>query len=841
MRLQIPEFSMVCMIGTTGSGKSSFCRDHFLPTEVLSSDTFRGYVCDDENSQEMTKPAFDALHYMLAKRLELGRLTVIDATNVQKESRRPLLKIASDWHALKVAIVLNTPIEVCLERNRLRPNRQFGDHVVRNQHRDLRYSLKMLRAERWHKVYFLDVAELESIEIVREPMTTRRLDEHGPFDIIGDIHGCWQELQDLLTQLGWNAEDGTHPEGRKLVFLGDLVDRGPSSVPVLKFAMDLVKQNRAIWVPGNHDIKLSRALAGKEVSQKHGLAATMEELAKETPEFRKEVEEFIKALPSHAVLDDGKLCVAHAGMRAEMMGRGSGVVREFALYGETSGEIDEFGLPVRYEWSRDYRGTAMVVYGHTPVPTPEWLNRTIDIDTGCCFGGRLTALRYPERELIAVPALKTYYESARPLNLPPNPQDTTVDTLLDLADVTGRRSIETRLNRMVTIREENAIAALEIMSRFAADPRWLIYLPPTMSPCETSSKEGYLEHPEQAFAYFQAQGVESVVVEEKHMGSRAVAVICRNSDVALARFGVGGGETGIITTRTGRRFTEDRGLEDALLQRLIQAAEASNLFDELESDWFLLDAELMPWSAKALGLLREQYAPVGAAARESAAFLQAAVNAAVRLGIPEIQELEAVATERQLSADRFVEAYRRYCWTVREIDDYKIAPFHLLASEGKTHFDRDHIWHMETLGKLCDADPQLLRRTPYRVVDLLEDEQVNEACQWWESLVESGGEGAVFKPLKFLPNEPGGRIQPAIKCRGPEYLRIIYGPEYLKPENLQRLRKRGLTGKRSLALREFALGVESIERFVRHEPLRRVHECVFGVLALESEPVDPRL
>ena len=220
-------------------------------------------------------------------------------------------------------------------------------------------------------------------------------------------------------------------------------------------------------------------------------------------------EEYEREAESHYVLDGGKLVVAHAGMKEEMQGRGSGKVREFALYGETTGETDEFGLPIRYNWAAEYRGRATVVYGHTPVPEPEWLNRTTNIDTGCVFGGKLTALRWPEREIVSVPAARTYCEPARPFlpeNAPPLSGQQILDDLLDADDVLGKRIIPTRLRSNVTIREENAMAALEVMSRFAANPKWLIYLPPTMSPCETSSQDGFLEHPAEAFLVLPVAG-----------------------------------------------------------------------------------------------------------------------------------------------------------------------------------------------------------------------------------------------------------------------------------------------------------------------------------------------
>ena len=299
-----------------------------------------------------------------------------------------------------------------------------------------------------------------------------------------------------------------------------------------------------------------------------------------------------------------------------MQGRGSGAVREFALYGETTGETDEFGLPVRYNWAADYRGKAMVVYGHTPFPEALFLNITVNLDTGRVFGGKLTALRYPKREILSVAARRTYYEPARPF-LPEQIAERRAmqheqDDVLDLADVIGKRLIDTRLKPKTTIREENAIAALEVMSRFAIDPKWLIYLP-TMSPTETSEHEGLLEHPDEAFAFYRKEGIATVVCEQKHMGSRAVVVVCKDEGVSRRRFGVVDAALGVVYTRTGRRFFTDDALEREFLGRVSAATAAAGLWEALETDWVCLDCELMPWSAKAQELLVRQYAPVRSA------------------------------------------------------------------------------------------------------------------------------------------------------------------------------------------------------------------------------------
>ena len=851
-KIKIPELSLVTLIGASGSGKSSFGRKHFKPTEVLSSDFCRGLISDDENDQTASSEAFDLLHTIAKKRLARGNLTVVDATNVEPEGRRHLVEIAKQYHALPVAIVLNLPEKICHERNASRPDRQFGPHVVRRQISALRRSLRGLGREGFRYVYVLQKPEdIEAAEIVREPLYNNKRHDAGPFDIIGDVHGCFDELALLLRTLGYEVDGvrAKHPAGRRVVFLGDLVDRGPDTPGVLELVMNMVADGAAYAVPGNHDTKLLRKLRGKEVRLTHGLAESVAQLEARTPEFRERVAGFIDDLVSHYVFDEGRLVVAHAGMKQEMQGRGSGRVREFALYGETTGETDEYGLPVRYNWAGDYRGRALVVYGHTPVVEPEWINGTICIDTGCVFGGRLTALRYPEKELVSVDAARQYYEPVRPLA----PAGTGVgvrgsaqqelDDVLDLEDVTGKRVVETRLHGNVTIRAENAAAALEVMSRFAANPKWLVYLPPTMSPSDTSKREGLLEHPDEAFEYFRKENVSRVVCEEKHMGSRAVVIVCRDEDVARKRFGVTGEGIGIVTTRTGRRFFGESmpQLETELLAHLRDTLTRNDAWSAFSTDWFLLDCELMPWSIKADELVRNQYASVGVAATSS---LGAAAQALRATQLPEIDDdIDAIRSKveaRASMAAKYIDAYRRYCWPVASLRDVRLAPFHLLATEGAVHVERDHAWHMESIAALVAGDDTgVLVRTPYRVVDLSDDASVADAVTWWESLTAAGGEGMVVKPHEFIARGPHGLVQPAVKCRGAEYLRIIYGPEYTA--HIEQLRSRRLGGKRSLALREFALGMEALQRFVAREPLRRVHECVFGVLALESEPVDPRL
>ncbi len=841
-QVRLPAMGLVVLVGVSGSGKSTFARTHFKATEVVSSDVCRGLVSDDENDQSATPDAFDVLHYIVGTRLRRGLLTVVDATNVQREARAALVTLAKEHNVLVDAIVLDVPESLAVGRNAERADRDFGRHVVARQHRDLKKSLSRLRKEGFRRVHVLHgTDQVEAVEIVRERSWNDRRDVGGPFDVIGDIHGCASELRTLLTALGWTithdgteAVDATHPEGRQAVFVGDLVDRGPDTPGVLRLVMGMVASGNAWCVSGNHEAKLVRALKGAQVKVSHGLAESLAQLEAEPAEFRTQVLDFMDRLISHYVLDEGRLVVAHAGLKEAYHGRSSGRVRSFALYGDTTGETDDYGLPVRYPWAQEYRGKAMVVYGHTPVPTAEWINNTICLDTGVVFGGTLTALRYPERELVSVPAEREWYEPVRPLAPVVHEREPSV---LRIDDVAGTRWLETTFAGKVKVPEENAAAALEVMSRFAVDPRWLVHLPPTMSPVATSRREGFLEHPEQAFDEYAGWGVTRVVCEEKHMGSRAIAVLTRDAETAERRFGVGDGSTGVVHTRTGRPFFADM---TELVDRL--RATATPLFESLDTDWLVLDCELLPWSAKAGELIKSQYASVGAAARHALPEVLGVLGQAAARGL-DVADLSAHTRRRLDHADAFRDAYAAYVRPTDGLDGVTLAPFQILASEGRVQaVTESHEWHLAEVAKL---EGELITATRHRFVDLSSPAEREAATQWWLDLTASGGEGMVVKPAHLAParikngHAKQSRIQPGIKVRGREYLRIIYGPDYT--DSLDVLRDRNLGKKRQLALREHGLGLQSLTDFVDREPLWKVHQSAFAVLALESDPVDPRL
>ncbi len=410
MPLRLPEPSLVVLCGPAASGKSSFAQRWFSPTEVVSSDAVRGLLCDDPDNQDINEETFALVHQLCEARLAHGRITVVDATNLEKEGRAEFRRIARSARLPVHLVVFDAKLETLRERNKARA-RQVPDSVLRT-HRELADRLTSdLDDERYDGVHHLDASNLDEVIVEREPLAPLRLDVSGPFDIIGDVHGCLAELETLLDQLGY--VDGLHPEGRRLVFLGDLVDRGPSSVGVLRLVLPWLEDSRALFVPGNHDDKLWRWLQGRGVTVSGGLGSTVAEwnalTDAEDRELRARFDRLMKSAPPYLWLDGGALIVTHAGLEERDHGRVGPKVRAFCLYGKTTGrEID--GYPERLDWAADYSGEPAVVHGHVPVRRAEWRHNTADIDLGAVFGGALCAMRWPERTFESVQASRSWVE-----------------------------------------------------------------------------------------------------------------------------------------------------------------------------------------------------------------------------------------------------------------------------------------------------------------------------------------------------------------------------------------------------------------------------------------------
>lgn len=843
MIIEIPERALVVLIGPDGSGKTTFAQQHFKPTEIFSVESCRKLVADDDESPKATEAGADLLRMLITKRLSEGRLTVVDGAHIQPEERKELIDLARACHVPPVALVLNLVASICQTRLSQRAGVPVGMQVVHQQSARLHKSLWGLEKEGFHTVGVLRTPnDVDSASIARRPLRTDLRHEHGPFDLIGDVHGCYEELLALLVKLGYvvskSAENpsAVHPQKRRAIFVGDLVCRGPASLPVLKLVMSMVRAGNALVVRGNHEARLSKKLRGRDVRLSHGLAEAMAELENESSELKSEIVSFLDGLNDHYVLDGGNLVVAHAGLPEIFHNRVSEEVRNFALYGETTGENDSFGPPGAPAWATAYSGEATVVYGHVAVHRPEWVHKTLCIDTGCVFGGALTALTYPEKKIVQVPAARMHFEPSQAWRAETEAAAAKSEAdVLDIEHFTGKRAITTTVQGTVSVPEPNAQAALEAMSRFGIDPHFLVYLPPTMAPADACKSGNELEHPREALYYYRDEGIAKVICEEKHAGTRAVLVVCKDENTAMRRFGASWGDVGAIYTRSGRPFFEDKAVERETLTRLRAALDRADVWKTLETSWVCLDAEIVPASVRITAPKRAQHAETATAARAS---LSAAIEA-LQLAVERMEGCEELlmrSAQRRECIDAYVNAGK-----TRAADGFRIAPFHLLATEGRVHTYENHAWHVTTLAELCSVDESLLKKTRFRVVDVTERDAPKEIGDWWQELCDEGAEGIVVKPLEWLARGRRNLVQPALKVRSREHLRSVYGPEYTVPENLERLRDRAVSVRRSLALREFALGIEALSRFVVEEPLTRVHECVLGILALESETVDPRL
>ncbi len=418
--IRLPPGALVVLVGPAGSGKSTWAARHFQPTQIVSSDACRGIIADDESDQTASRDAFRLLYFILGERLRRGLLTVVDSTALQPSIRAELLKIARQHGSPTVAIVFALSQEVNQQWNASRTRRVPADALERHR-KNLDLSLRLLPTESFNTIYMLSSPEdIASARVIVGSFVPER--SAPPFDIIGDVHGCYHELTTLFERLGYRwreaEQDFAHPDGRLPIFVGDLADRGPASVRVLMLVERMVALGAALVVQGNHDNKLLRWLLGHKVQVRHGLAATIAELEALSPEERDALLPRLIALlqnaPSYLLLDDGRLVVTHAGIRDEMIGHWSRAIQAFCLYGDVAGTDPKTGLPIRLNWaaSRPDEQAAngpLIVYGHNVVAEAHETRRTINLDTGCVFGGQLTALRYPEMQLVQVQAARNYY------------------------------------------------------------------------------------------------------------------------------------------------------------------------------------------------------------------------------------------------------------------------------------------------------------------------------------------------------------------------------------------------------------------------------------------------
>ncbi|MEM6272533.1 MAG: polynucleotide kinase-phosphatase [Bacteroidota bacterium] len=848
MKIELPEYCLVILIGAHGVGKSQFAERFFSPTEVLSLNQFRSMVGDQSPSEAADADAHEALSYVLEKRLKNNCLTVIDAVNARQSDRQRYRRLAKKYYAELVAVVLDLPESVLRERLTSASPQTRTAAELRKQVADLQKNIGRLKSEGIRRVHHLrSVAEIDALQITRRRMHSNFRTETGPFDIIGDVHGCREELIELLKKLGYTVAPGgiqmgiydevTPPSGRKALFVGDIVDRGPDSPGALKLVMSMVRAGVGLWAPGNHDDKLCRKLQGRNVKLQHGLAETMQQMENEPPRFHEEVRDFIRELPTHLVLDEGRLVVAHAGIKEHMQGRETGGIKSFCLYGETTGETDEFGLPIRYNWAENYRGAATIVYGHTPIPRPEWLNRTVNIDTGCVFGGKMTALRYPEKQFVSVDARREYSPPRRPLpaNVPTVNTQQKHDEVLDFTLFRDRSLAVTRMLFNITPKDWQVTGAIEYMNRYAVHPKWLIYLPSTLSAPKASAVGALLEHPAQAFDYYKKKGLPSVVVQEMPGAKRVVVIIGRNEKAIQERFGLEGEGIGVVYTDTGRPYFSEERAEQDFLENIRRAIEKAGWWEQLNTNWLCLEANLSPAGEYFAPLLKGHYAALASTGLHAQYRAREVLERATQRGLPVAHLREKISSHTAQLEDFQEQVAAQFT------GEFRMTPVHLLAAEGRTFTDQPHPWHVALAQELALGAPELIQAPVSYTVELDDEDAIREATAAWERYVGAGGAGMVVKPMAFIPDPSKDIVQPGLKVRGPGALRLIFGPHFDAAEQLANLRKRKLKLRRELSIREFALSYEALHRFVEGAPLSEVHQCVFIHLSIKANVLDPRL
>lgn len=864
MRIQLPYAGIVLLVGPSNSGKSTWLKqliedETIRPSEVVSSDDYRKLVGDVEHIdwkghppdeadtlyeayQDISTEAFALMTSLIEARARLNKLTIIDATHLYASDRKTYIELARRLHQPIYALVLDVEQHTLLERDQQRDFPR-GGRRVKQQVQVFNREKRSMKREGFDQLHI--VADVEKVELVRQMNNPLHISADHGIDVIGDIHGCFDEFIELLGRLGYiQNEEGlyVHPEGRTFLSLGDIMSRGPKSLDTILFFIRHVEAGVAKMIDSNHGWKVLRWLEGRNVTMKHGDELFVEELhafeeengAELTEALKSSMKRLLKHAPSHYVLTKHDIPTAvcvHAGIRDEFIGKSSREISDFCRYGDNDG-FDDAGKPIRKDWTVHHRSNKLIIWGHDPRPRPLRLNQTINIDQGVVFGGRLTAFRYPEQTIVQVEAKQDYAQvDDNPLAMleakrldPPN-----------IGKFMNGYTVETEAIGAVKVSKETALPSIDLVSHHTVPLEELVYIPPTMSPTpKPAAEEGYLEHPNEAIAYYRELGITRLIAEKKHMGSRAILLLFKNEDAAEQA--IGRRTKGIIYTRSGRRFFESEQ-ELEVVTRLHQSLTSNDYFTSHQTEFVLLDAEILPWNLKARELIRHQYAHVAEQALLDREQLKRSLESAVDR-VDGVREWYREVSQKLEQAETFKQAFQTYCWDVEDLNAIKIAPFHVLAHSEETFFDKTHEWHMTMNQRFSEMD-ELFLATDYRIIEDAETE--TDVIEWWKTMTEDGHEGIVIKPERFLTQVEGKLIQPAIKVRGRKYLSIIYGMDYLEPDNLKRLKKRNVSKKQKLALREFALGIEGVKRFVERESLERYHECVLATLAMEAEPVDPRL
>lgn len=590
MEIKMPEASLVVMCGVAGCGKSTFALKNFRQTAVVSSDRCREIVSDDEGNMEASRGAFELFYFIIEKRMGMGRLVIADSTALSYDARKKLLGLAYSYNYHVVLIAFDVLLDTALKRNSMR-DRKVSEKVIQKQYRAFTRALKYIDKEGFDQMAILRESEMEGItfDIVSSKM---EIEDSGPFDIISDIHGCCSELELLLHKLGYNKDEDTyrHPEGRKVIFSGDIVDRGPRVIDTIKTVINMVSSGNAYYIPGNHCNKFYRFLNSRRVQVKNGLETSAAEFSKldkrGADRLKKDFIELYEKAPAYLILDKGKLIVAHAGIKENMIGKISKEINDFVLYGDVHGELDQEGFPLRGDWAADYCGKVLIVYGHTPVLEPVFVNNTINIDQGVSIGGSLSALRYPEKKIISVKALSTYYSSGRTAGK--------IDRDITPDDYRGTITVRIKDGSRIKIEALEVAEAIKMLNSITEKLPWIVYLP--CFPHSLNNRD-IVEQGEEAFKIYRNKGAQRLIIQETNIDNSLILLICKDSTISKGYF---------LDDRAGEiysvynKLSLDEGFKEKVIQGLVNDLNSAGYFDENNTDFVIFEAYMQENNKQAI-------------------------------------------------------------------------------------------------------------------------------------------------------------------------------------------------------------------------------------------------
>jgi protein phosphatase len=831
MILTLPQPSALIVLAPSAFPAAQWARRHFTPAQLLDPSDCQALLGSADLPPSPQAYALAAQAFKL--RMEAGTATVLLQAPLEQTGRN-FIRSACRAHHMQLLVL---SIELSVEE--LQAWAPDFDRAQWAREQDLlEQNLHFLGKEGVQQHFRVrGAAELDGLEVVWQPLPCDRATLGGPFDLIGSLHGCHDELLRLFVALGYSRDTRSqlpvHPEGRLPVFLGDIADSGPACAETLSLVQAMTEAGLALAVAGNQDRQLLEHLRQDPEADPGALAPWWAHADAAT---RAQALAWLGRLPGHIVLDGGRLVAVHGGIKAEMIGRHTTAITAFCTYGSTPGERSTVQDAPIADWAADLPAGVTVAFAHQPLTRPLDAGNHVALDTACLYGGQLSAFRYPERAWVQVEASAAYLagewpaaaeaQAARPHALD---RWTLPAELLN-----GRWLVQTASGFNFTLTDLQYATTLELLQNEAISPRWLIYLPPSMSPPQPATLPGFLEHPNEAFSYYEKKGQTHVVVQEKCDGPRAVVVLCRDTDAAEARFGDGSGRIGVVYSRRGRPLL-DPADENTLLAELHAAATDSGLWAALRTDWLCLEGQLTgrrftPGKNKEEGRIAAGVAAAWPRALDLLA--QSTSDAPEFLAMRAQMEAQAAAAQ----------ALARDC-TPADGDEgsWYFTPYHLLAAQSGDFFDRSHVWHLEQLAAFTQGNAAHVRALRTQVIDLQDHDGRRALTDWWQDLSDQGAPGIIVKPmtLELVVNQE--YLQPALKVRGREALRKVYGPYYTLPDALEHHRRRSLKERRELVVRHFALGKEALQRFVAGKAHQEVLQAVFTHIAISTMDDNPLL